>query len=278
VGLPQTSVQSIMRTMINRSVSAVALAVGFATAGSVPLHAAILDLTGSTSSGTVNGGFFTRTDNQSTGTGVIDPFVRLSGGSLIEGYNATARPVMPDVNTSPQFTRDLKLSQIPIVTNPSGQTGTFYEFLLDINQTSANPKISLYEIELYTAGTALSTANTYAALTGAATKKWDLDSGPPNTDGDSRIELDYSLNAGSGSGDLFAYIPVSAFAGVPTDNYLYLFSAFGDPTVNNDGFEEWAVRTPTPVDRPGVPDGGTTAILLGTTLLGLAFMQKRMLA
>jgi hypothetical protein len=263
--------------MFSRSVSAVALAAGIATAGSIPLQALELDLTGALTSGTVNGGFFTRTDNQSTGTGVIDPFVRLSSNdAVIDGYNANARPVMPDVNNSPQFTRDIQLSQIPIVVNPTGATaGSYYEFLLDINQTNANPLLSLHEIEIYTRSAPLATANTYAALTALpSVLQWDLDSGPPNTNGDSLIQLNYTLNSGSGSGDLFAYIPIGLFADAAQTDYVYFYSAFGVNNPNNDGFEEWAVRTQSPVVR--TPDGGTTAILLGSVLLGLAFIQRRL--
>src|SRR5688500_16700487 len=102
--------------------SAMALAIGILTAGAIPLHAVTVNLTTAGSSGSANGWFFQQVPDQSTGTGVIDPFVRLidGGGSVVEGYNATARPVMSQVNTSPTFTHDLQFSAIPQVVNPAG--------------------------------------------------------------------------------------------------------------------------------------------------------------
>jgi hypothetical protein len=70
---------------------------------------------------------------------------------------------------------------------------------------------------------------------------------------DNTIELDYNLNSGSGSGDLFAYIKNSLFTGA---TYVTLYSQFGDPpgaNNNNDGFEEWAVRS-VEIFNPPVPE------------------------
>lgn len=234
-----------------------------ATAGVA--SSATLDLTSSGASGFINGAFFTNTDVGSTGTGVIQPFVRVQDNGIADGYNATARPLMPDVNTSPTFTHDIQLTSVPQVTL-SGIA--YYEFLLDINQTNANPLLSLDKIQLYTRATALTEANDLADLTGSSTLRYDLDFG-----GDNTILLNYELNSGSGSGDLFAYFPVSAF-GSSTD-YLYFYSMFGetgDPYAENDGFEEWAVREPGTPTR--VPDGGTTIALLGMALLGLGGVRK----
>lgn len=70
---------------------------------------------------------------------------------------------------------------------------------------------------------------------------YDLDVG---VNGNSVIELNYKLNHGSGSGDMFAYIRNDLFV-VPSAayQYVYLYSAFGNPNPNNDGFEEWATKT-----------------------------------
>jgi hypothetical protein len=211
---------------------------------------------------TVNGAIFTTTLQQSTGTGVIDPFVRVQDNGVADGYNASARPVMADVNTSPQFTKDLLLSAVPIV-NISGIN--YYEFLLDINQTAANPLLSLDKIQIYTRATALTDANDLTDLTGSSTLRYDLDFGTDNY-----LKLNYLLNEGSGSGDMLAYIPVSLF-GANTD-YLYLYSSFGEtsPFIENDGFEEWAIQTPsTPPPPTNVPEGGATVLLLGAALTAL---------
>lgn len=239
------------------------------TAGVAP--AATLDLTTAGSSGFINGGYFTTADNHSTGTGLINPFVRIKGNDIIEGYNASLSnaDLMPNVLTG-NFTKDIQLSAIPQVT--LADTKTYYEFLLDINQTGSHPLLSLDKIQLYTRPTAMTDASTLALLTGSATKRWDLDLG---LDGDSKLLLDYSLNEGSGSGDMYAYIPISAFGNAAQSDYLYFYSMFGatgDPYAENDGHEEWAVRTPGTPRR--VPDGGSTIALLGMALLGLGGARK----
>jgi hypothetical protein len=251
------------QTKTRRLSSAVTLAL--AIAGAVPLQAVTLDLTTSTTSGSINGANFVRSDAASTGTGVIQSFVRLSGTGTAEGYNADARPVMPDVNTSPIFTHDLLLSSVPIVNG-------YYEFLLDINQTSANPLLSLDQLRIYTRGTALTSADALSDLAGSSLR-YDMDAAPA---GNSVVYLNYNLNSGSGSGDLFVYIPTSAFG--LTSEYVYLYSKFGESGgvyAENDGFEEWAVRTAT-TNTPSVPDGGTTVLLLGAALTVVAAIRRKM--
>jgi VPDSG-CTERM motif len=240
-----------------------ALGVAFGSSAS----AALINLTAANSSGGVNGALFTTTEIQSAGTGVIDPFVRLSrqgNNTTAEGFNANARPVMADVNSSPTFTHDLQLSMVSLV-NVLGTN--YYQFLLDINQNASDPLLSLDELEIYTRPTALLTASSTAALAGSALR-YDLDAGA-----DSTILLNYSLNSsGSGAADMFAYIPASAF-GATTD-YVYLYSQFGatgGAYADNDGYQEWASRSST-VTR--VPDGGTTFTLLGLALGGIAMARR----
>ncbi|UCC98563.1 MAG: hypothetical protein JSW66_01460 [Phycisphaerales bacterium] len=215
-----------------------------------------LDLTTAGSSGYIGEAYFEQVDPQSTGSGVIDPFVRLSTNEDIsEGYNTDARPLEFDENNSPQFTRSLLLEDIrtvsidyvPIVC----KEGTLYrEFLLDINQkgTTEGRLLSLDTIEVYLAGSGDLTG--YPNL---GTLIYDLDDA-----GNNWIWLDYKLNHGSGSGDMLAYIPDDLFDDSHGD-YVYLYSRFGENYPNNAGFEEWAVRLGDPL--PVIPAPG--AVVLG---------------
>jgi hypothetical protein len=241
------------------------LAVSLIQASAIPTDYALVP---ATPTATINGAIYTITLAQSTGTGVIDPFVRVQDNGIADGYNSSVRPVMPDVNTSPTFTHDLLLSAVPIL-NIGGTD--YYEFLLDINQTAANPLLSLDKIEIYTRASALTSADELADLTGAgSTLRYSLDTALV----DNRLVLDYRLNNGSGTGDMLAYIPKSLF-GSETD-YLYLYSSFGSaPNEENDGFEEWAVKTRT-TPPPGVPDAGASLALLGMGIMGVGFVRRKL--
>lgn len=240
-------------------------AAGFGMVG----NGATIDLTSAGASGYANGGFFQQISPQSTGTGVIDSFLRIQANGTEQGFNnSVSEFTLDDVakGGSP-FNHDIRLSGVPLV-NINGQN--YYQFLLDINQSGSeghgSDLLSMYAMQIWLRGSPITTLShprgTYADLTGSgATLAWTL--------GDSTVEMDARLNPGSGAGDMFAYIPQSILG--TGDQYVYLYSAFGIPHESNDGYEEWAVLK----GGSTVPDGGLTIILLGSALTGLGMLRKR---
>lgn len=196
---------------------------------------AVLDLTARGADGFIGEGYFQQYDARPTGTGKIDSFLRIQGASsknaVQQGFNTSNRPLQFDENKSPSFTRDLKVSELPVVTIGGVN---YREFLLDINQKSSQPYLSLDALKVFVSGTGgqkgfdVSTGK----LNGQA-PVYDLDAG-----GDNWVKLDYRLNTGSGSGDMLFYVPEAAVAG---GQYVTVYSKFGEHFASNAGFQEWAV-------------------------------------
>lgn len=236
-----------------------------------PYAHATLDLTTAGSSGFLNDAYFVTSDSQSTGTGTINSFVRLqTNDNVEEGYNTSGRALLFDENNSPVFTKDLLLSQVPVVSllNQNNQSTLYRQFLLDINQQSCGPNKPNCTNKFLS----LDSLNIYLGSTGGLLKNNpdDLGTSVFKLTADN-IKLNYDLNSGSGSGDMFAYIPDAFFTG--TNQYVYLYSKFGEQYANNAGFEEWAT-----LSRPiTVTPEPASMVLFGSGLLtGIgAFLRKK---
>ena len=230
--------------------------------------AEMLDLTGSGSGmEEINGAWFYNSDSASTGTGVIHSFVRLKGKDIEQGYNTDGRPLSYDENNSHTFTRSIYLGNVPTIQLDDGNY--YREFLLDINQEDKDPLLSLDAFEIF-----MLTSNQYTGPVEGLGTIGDLIYTLDYSGTDNYILLDYSLNSGSGSGDMFAYIPNSLFLGYSDTDYVYLYSMFGATNgyANNAGFEEWAVRLigETPPPPPVVPVPGAVILgMLGLTVAGV---------
>lgn len=241
----------------------------------MPTSAEAVTLYVSTTDGYINGAFYTGTDESSTGSGVIDSFVRLSGGDIIEGYNTTVNNVF-DTGATNQFNHEMLLSEIPLVT--LSDSIQYREFLLDNNQSGSlgGTEISLDEIQIFQSGLANQSVETFTSgivdLTGSLV--YQLDAG-----GDNTVIIDSAVSSsGSGAANMYLYVPNSVF--IHSLDYIYLYSKFGTTIANNDGFEEWAVEIVSgdPIDPPPDPiPEPMTMLLFGSGLAG-AFIQRKRLA
>jgi hypothetical protein len=230
-----------------------------ATVGLSPAHAVILDLAEVASWGTINGATFQQFSDGGAGSGNIDAFVRVQANPIEQGYNTDYRPVQFDEDNSATFNHSLLLSEVPILTDGGIP---YREFLLDIDQSQ--PLLSLDKLEVYLE--AIPNLNNYPST--FTTLVYDLDAGE-----DSWIKLDYTINAGSGAGDMLAYIPDSFFMdefGSYLNDWVYVYSMFGVNYSADNGFEEWAHG----VGGPIIPEP-TTLLLLGLGALGLLRTRRR---
>jgi hypothetical protein len=251
-----------------RNICALAIAASALIFGSAANAEVTLDLAASSPQNAGNGGLFYRTDLQPTGTGVLQPFVRIQAKPTEEGYN-TDGAIEFDTkdHTGHNWTHSITLSDVPIVTIDGVQ---YREFILDINESTAqsNRFLSMNEMQVYLSDVPNLTSMDRAAMTFAAPAGnvtnlvYDLDSG-----GDKLVRMDYSQASGSGSGDMFAYIRNDLFVG--SGPYVYLYSKFGNPEGSDAGFEEWATR---PGDAPAVPL--PASVWGGLTLMGLLGAAK----
>ena len=233
--------------------------VGFAlivlTPLATPCQAGLYDLTEAGSSVVINGARFMTTDIAPTGSGVINSFVRLQAEGDEEGYNTDAKKKkFPYDEKAGSFTHSLLLSDVPIVTVDNL---AYREFVLDINQRRNKPLLSMDRLMIFQ-----ETVGDLSVPVGSlGTALYDLD-----RDEDNSIVLNYALGHGSGSGDMYAYIPDALFR-VSAGDFVYLYSRFGDREKSNAGYEEWFVQERpallAPLHAP-VP----AAVLLG--MLGLA--------
>src|SRR3954470_8987238 len=174
--------------------------------------AVVVDLTTAGSKGTINDAIFQQFGPQPTGTGVLNTFLRLQNDGSEQGYNMDFRKVDLDQLNDPS-TRSLLLSEIPKVTIDDV---VYREFLLDINESNNTPLLSLNDVQLF-----LGVQPNPIGYANLGTPVYKMDGG-----GNNSVKLNYSLNSGSGSGDMLMYVSDANFD--PANGpYVTLFSRFG---------------------------------------------------
>jgi hypothetical protein len=231
-----------------------------AAMAATPASAFVLDLTTAGAFGTIGDAYFIQVDNQSTGTGVIYPFLRIQRNRSEMGVNSDGPYTMDE--KAGAWTHSIGVDEFGVV-DLEGVPNI--RVLLDINQTNANPLLSLDRLMFYVAPT--KDYNTLADLNTHGTLVYDMGI-------DNKIYLDYSLESGSGAGDMLAYLPYDLLA-PHAGEYLYLFSEFGatgGDYASNAGFEEWARVDGEPVTPIPEP---TSLLLLGGGLLVGALARRR---
>jgi hypothetical protein len=140
----------------------------------------------------------------------------------------------------------------------------YFKLLLDINEPGGSKStISLDQLQFYTS-TQGSLTTTNISLLG--TLRYSFSAGD-------QVLMDAARNNGSGSGDMYAYIPVSAFAGTASTDFVYMYCAFGNSDPSQGGFEEWAlVVNPIPEASTLFPIVGLLAAVFSTQ-----FVRRRQL-
>jgi len=204
-------------------------------------------------------------DDQSSGTGIFDPFVRLQGSPAEKGYNTDG--TLQFESKAGKWTHAILVSAIPIVTVNGVD---YWELFVDINEGNNAKQVSLNEVEIWF------TTNQF--LTGYVDP-----TGFPAASG-ATLEYDFEgtilindVNQGSGRGDLKYLIPLTDIPTPPAGTWFLLYSEWGGTTagptfISDGGFEEWKVRKVPPRNTIATQvmntndEAADTAILDGATV------------
>src|SRR4051812_29530044 len=238
---------------------------------------------------------------QPAGTGVFQPFLTIdangqtSTGTHVQeqGYNTDGFSSLYLDQLRPEWNRRLRFGDLASVTLKGN---SYYAFLLDANEPGgAKSLISVDNIRVYTSAADNTGAvqSNVGNLNSLGTLRWAMNNPTQNADGSFNVanwvKLDAAQenvdagsnvsNGGSGKSDMIVYIPASAFAGASQSDYVWFYDLNGvhyDSDIDlasTAGFEEW--RAVTGLQAP-VPDGGSTVALVGTGLLALAAVRRKL--
>lgn len=204
-----------------------------------PARASVIDLQTNNSGTFSNGARFDVMFQQPTGTGVINPFLRVQNTPVEQGYNTSGGTPFDD--KAGPWTHDIHFSDLQS-TAVTLEGVSYFRIMLDVNEPNgAKSLISLDQLRFYTSAIGSKTTTDISSL---GTLRFDMDMG-----GENQVVIDAARNHGSGSGDLNIYIPTSYFAGTSAQDFVYMYVRFGDSDdASQGGFEEFAlVKNITPV-------------------------------
>jgi hypothetical protein len=257
--------------MIKRNFTAALAAAGMFAIASLA-QATVVDLINS-DQGTITNQYgtaiFQFTQPQPTGTGVIQPFLRVQATPTEQGYNTSGGTPFDD--KAGPWTHDIQFSDLQSTTVSVNGT-SYFKILVDLNEPNgAKSTISLENIQFYTSATGGATTTDLSKL---GTLRYSLDT----AGGDNSVSFDAGRNHGSGSGDAFLYIPTSAFAGTSANDFVYMYVNFGNADMTSaGGFEEFAlVRNLAPVPEMSAlfPIVGLIVAVGSTSILRRRRMAK----
>src|SRR6267143_4489033 len=240
-----------MKIMRVSSLSALLIAAGallFATGA----RATVVDLING-DSGTINGAIFQFTQPQPTGTGIIKPFLRVQADPTEQGYNTSGGTPFDD--KAGPWTHNLTFADL-MTTAVTINGQNYFKLLLDINEPGGSKStITLDQLQFYTSPVGSQTTTNVSSL---GTLRYSFSPGD-------QVLMDAARNHGSGSGDMYAFIPVSAFAGTASSDFVYMYCAFGGTDPSQGGFEEWTlVVNPIPEASTIFPIIGLLAAVFST--------------
>jgi hypothetical protein len=203
-----------------------------------------------------NAWFFVNDDHDANPSAA---FVRIqdhNNNGIESGYNNNG-PVSADTKSGSYL---LKLSQIPVV---QYQGNSYFRFLLDVGEPASASKktISLDDLKLYS----------FPMTPGNDTKAFGQESGftlrfhidTNTTDNDLKLS---DRSNGQGKNDLVALIPTFYSA---DDQWVMLYSAFGNQAKAEGSFEAWKIGTAQVVPEP------TMLLLPAGALLMLARRRRK---
>lgn len=221
---------------------------------------------------------FTWGQIQTTGTGILDPFLRIQKNSEEQGYNSTQANAgaYPFEEKYGSFTHDVMMSDLV-------SSDGAYRFVLDIGEPGNDKSLlSLDGLKLFSTSTPGQNGSGVDAngdwlgpVNG--TLLWDMDSDENGNYLDNHVLLDSNRegNPGNGISDMLMDVESSIISAAPGDEqYFVLWSRFGligVPDAESNGtFEEWSRVTAV----SNIPEP-STALLFSLGLLGLVVATRR---